>query len=1646
MRARLVVAALVFGTIGALVAPPSLVHAQIVRAFGTRFTANTNGDVTLIGNTLMSCNGGGTCTNGRNGTGASLNNNDFTMTYVDVDGDGTTTSSSTATLTLPAGATVLWAGLYWSGNSNAAARNQCRFSTPVAAYATQTATQLDASGTVYQGFREVTALVQAGGNGLYRVANVQSTNNTTNVFAGWGLVVAYGLATDPPRNLVVFDGYAQVAPGATVALTVNGFVTPPAGAVNSRLGVLAGEGDRGFTGDRFQLNSTILSDGANPADNFFNSSVSRLGANVTTKNPNYVNQLGWDVDLISANGVLPNNATSATITLSSVDDRYYPGVVTFATDLYAPVVSGNAFQKRVTDLNGGAAQPGDVLEYTLQLRNLGNDNATQLVARDTLPANSTYVPGSIVVVSGANAGAKSDATGDDQAEYEAASRRVTVRLGSGATAAAGGTLAPTVATSVRFRIRINVPTPSADLVSNQASNSFIAQQIGAALTARSDSDTLTAGDQPAVVTVDAPRIAGTVFEDVNYGGGAGRSLIAAAGVVRPGARVELYDAAGNFAQGAITDAAGLFTFDGWSPGSYQVRVVSSTVLSSRTGAVAGLLPVQTFRTTAAAGTALADVNRVGGESPWLPDAAPNLTAQTLGALTSASATPHSLAPVTLGTADLAGLDFGFNFDTVVHARDVGQGSLAQFLINANALGNGGLAQSGLTAGTEHSLFMVSDGAVHPGLRAGLPNLLSGGVVRIAVVTVLPSITGAFTRIDGATQSANVGNALAGSIGAGGTVGVDGLTLPSLARPEVAIVDSSGQAIGLDVQGTDVTIANLAIYGFGLASGSDASADVRVGAAASRTRISDCAIGATASSFSDPGAAARSAGDHLRVLGADDGVIERCLVGFGAGNGIALNGGSDRWLIDACEIRGNAIGTGARNGVSLESATTTTIRGCAILAHHGAGVDAVGAGGSHTVENCTVDGNGNGITAGTETPGLRMSGNGNRVDRNRLTNNYGAGILVSATASGNTITRNRMSGNGTLTNSGGGAASNQLGIDLLAAADNAAAGTTPYRTRNDLNDADAGANGLLNFPVIHSAVLANGQFTLTGWARPGSTIEVFVAAVDPSGFGEGDSYVGTFVEGSGADLDGSSFVYGPIVNGIDQGSDNTNRFRFTVAVPGGVGPGVRLTATATVASNTSEFSGLVSVTAGVALSGFGYADADHDAQKDASENGSGLTLWAKLISVASPASALDVVSVDAVSGAYAFGFVTSGAWNVVLDDNASATDVSATAPAGRLLTEAPSGSRLVNVATSDVANQNFGLWFGSRASGRVFRDDGTAGGIPNDGVAQPGEPGISSACVRAVHTACPGGQCDSTLSDAAGGFTLWWPASAATPGARIVEVNPVTWLSTGGTGGTSGGTYARATDAITHTPVNGLEVTALGFGDVPPNQLVAPGLGAGVAGSSVAYAHTFTAGSTGSVSFGATQSASPPLPGWGWTLIRDLDCDGVVDPGEPAITSPLALATGQVMCLVLRHATPNGAPAGAAELVTLSASMSYVNAAPILVSEVQTSDRTTVIDAGALRLAKSVDLANARPGDVLTYTITYTNLGPAPLSSIVINDATPAWTTFDSGGCGALGSGLSGCGLTVSPAVGAAGAVRWTLTGALAPGASGSVTFRVRVGA
>jgi hypothetical protein len=166
--------------------------------------------------------------------------------------------------------------------------------------------------------------------------------------------------------------------------------------------------------------------------------------------------------------------------------------------------------------------------------------------------------------------------------------------------------------------------------------------------------------------------------------------------------------------------------------------------------------------------------------------------------------------------------------------------------------------------------------------------------------------------------------------------------------------------------------------------------------------------------------------------------------------------------------------------------------------------------------------------------------GGVAEDNTITANASFGIRVDG-ADRFTITRNVIADNAL------------LGIDLSGGRQDANA-----VTRNDSRDRDEGANQRLNFPERLVAVDEGTGTVVEGrvdFPEPQSlTIELFAGgAPDPSGHGEGETFVGTAT----ADARG----------------------RFTATLPGGLA-GRWITATSTdAAGNTSEFSEAVQVDVG-----------------------------------------------------------------------------------------------------------------------------------------------------------------------------------------------------------------------------------------------------------------------------------------------------------------------------------------------------------------------------------------------------------------------------------------------------------------------------------
>ncbi|PSB42892.1 hypothetical protein C7B80_25960 [Cyanosarcina cf. burmensis CCALA 770] len=794
---------------------------------------------------------------------------------------------------------------------------------------------------------------------------------------------------------------------------------------------------------------------------------------------------------------------------------YYPSGI---AQLNGGVVLRQADLEVVSKTHSPASlSVGSTVTYTIVVRNNGPTDVTNAAFTDTVPAAITGVNWSCTVSPVATGNACGAASGSGN------TINTTVNLKSGATATyvITGTVssAGTITNTAKI-VRTDDVTDPDDLNRTGAGNN-------------SKTDTTT-------VSLPTVNLSGTVFEDVNYGGGVGRDYTTAnnsaaasgfaTGVIRrPNVRVELYSSAGNFLTSTLTDTNGAYSFTN-QPGntSYTVRVVNGTVTSARPSSGGTLIPVQTYRTDATTGTITAVADRVGGENPTLVDAGNGST--TLAALTTATTAAQSIAQINAGAGNITGIDFGFNFDTIVSTRDSGQGSLRQFIINSNTLNNTSLAQVGVLSGREESIFMISDGAAHPGLRAGLPNQFSGGVATITLATALPAIANATstnanrTSIDGRTQTALTGD-------------TNAPIFNNTTGPEIVLNVAAGP--GLEVQASFTFIKNIGITGAN-------------------------------------GVGTAGVGVYFNGAGAANSRLEDATIFSNDNSGVKFQSATSAY-VNSNIIRNNGVTDPLADGVELIGSSSNNVTENIIINNPGYGIDL------HTTTNNSnnLSSNqiiNNGAPDDTQDAGIGIRlGSNNLIGQNTIANNLGDGIVVAA-GTGNTMTENSIYSNG------------GLGIDLGGGSEGNGV------TLNDSGDLDTGANGLFNFPILESAQLSGGNLVVKGFARPGSKIEFFVKQPDPSGFGEGQEYLVTLVEDSADDADATTDTYTSPFNGLNQGTDTTNRFEFSIplgSLPNTVTTADTLTATATCLNSenctsapngsTSEFSGNITITGSPHLS-------------------------------------------------------------------------------------------------------------------------------------------------------------------------------------------------------------------------------------------------------------------------------------------------------------------------------------------------------------------------------------------------------------------------------------------------------------------------------
>lgn len=429
------------------------------------------------------------------------------------------------------------------------------------------------------------------------------------------------------------------------------------------------------------------------------------------------------------------------------------------------------------------------------------------------------------------------------------------------------------------------------------------------------------------------------------------------------------------------------------------------------------------------------------------------------------------------------------------------------------------------------------------------------------------------------------------------------------------------------------------------------------------------------------------------------------------------------------------------GIGGTSYAPTIIRDNVISGHTYEGIS------THS-SNMLITGNRIGVRADSVTPlgngysGIFLSGNNNLIggtgpgEANIIAHNGTVGPYYSGVRVGNTGLSNTIRGNRIYANS-------QLGIDLR----------WPDGVNiNDDGDPDTGGNNLQNYPIITFAqAYANGTTVIRGAlnSNPNTTFTLdfyYNSAADPSGYGEGEHYLGAGSVTTDADGDAA----------------------FDVTLPAAIPPNQFVSATATHADgSTSEFS--------LAFAAGGVMD---------------VPIQGLIAAHTSSGYTNDPVTFAASISA---GTGVSYEWNLGDGNLAAGPFVEHTYTTPGVYTATVSAS---NNSSSAQAQTIVSVVEAANINGRVWND------LDMDGRVGIGEGGLAGIAVTAVG---PTGTIE-TLTDVNGRYQLFTPASGLyTVSASANNMTPTTASPIPIPIGDNGGTVANF--GLHETPPTGYGVIA-----------------------------------------------------------------------------------------------------------------------------------------------------------------------------------------------------------------------------------------------
>ncbi len=263
--------------------------------------------------------------------------------------------------------------------------------------------------------------------------------------------------------------------------------------------------------------------------------------------------------------------------------------------------------------------------------------------------------------------------------------------------------------------------------------------------------------------------------------------------------------------------------------------------------------------------------------------------------------------------------------------------------------------------------------------------------------------------------------------------------------------------------------------------------------------------------------------------------------------------------------------------------------------------------------------------------------------------------------------------------------------------------------------------------------------------------------------------------------------------------------------------------------------------------------------------------------------------------------------------------------------------------------------------------------------------------------------------------------------------------------TPAGTQINSFAEATYEAPNGLIYTAYSdtlvmvVAQVAGQDIGPPRSAVGDPGTTVVFSHTLTNMGNGTDS---TTVVATSQVGWPVRVHRDVNADGVLDAGDPQVTSPIVLAMGEAAELLVAIDVPG--------LATVRGTIDTISV--VVTSELDASMSDGLLDVLEIRdvgivvsLNKLVDRTSATIGDILTYTITYSASGPNTATNFEIKDPIPFGTSYVPGTLRWNGTSLTDAAGDDAGDFDVAGNRVVFRIGTIQGGDSGTVTFQVRVG-